>query len=62
MIKHQEDESYLRRLEQEIAHKLGVTPSSVDIVWCAPVSEHCVYVEGRYYDYLNNEGSVDVYE
>lgn len=58
----QEDESYLSRLEQEIAQKLGVMPSSVEIIWCAPVSEHCVDVEGKYYDYLNNEGSVDIYD
>lgn len=62
MSKYQEDESYLRKLEQEIAQKLGVMPSSVDIIWYAPVSEHCVYVEGKYYDYLNNVGSVDIYD
>lgn len=57
-----EDESYIADLEREVALKLGVMPPSVDIVWCAAVGEHCVYVEGEYYDYLNNDGSVDIYD
>ena len=54
-----EDESYIGDLEREVALKLGVMPSSVGIVWNPAVGEHCVYVEGKYYDYLNNEGSVE---
>lgn len=56
MIEYVESEMYLRRLEQEVAIKLKVATTEVVIMW------HCVYVCGQFYGYLNNEGSVDVYE
>ena len=53
---------YLRRIEQEVANKLKVSSTEVIIMWHDAVDEHCVYVCGQFYGYLNNEGSVDVYE
>lgn len=62
MIEYIESEMYLRRIEQEVANKLKVSSTEVIIMWHDAVDEHCVYVCGQFYGYLNNEGSVDVYE
>ena len=62
MIEFVESEMYLRRIEQEVANKLKVASTEVVIMWHDTVGEHCVYVCGQFYGYLNNEGSVDIYD
>lgn len=42
---------------QQVAFELGKDVSEVRITWCAPVSEHCIYVNDVYYGYLDNNGT-----
>lgn len=62
MIEYVEFEMYIRRIEQEVANKLKVASTGVVIMWHDAVDEHCVYVCGQFYGYLNNGGSVDIYD
>ena len=49
------DKDWLPMVTRQIASDAGVNISSVRVWWCGPVSEYCIYINGKWSGYVDLE-------
>ena len=47
------DEDIMRMYAGKVAKRSNIPVSKVDIWWCGPVMEYCVYIKGKWSGYLS---------